>query len=115
MASWRVVCVRRGTINQPKPHIHITGVGTGDRADWADMRWTLREVLAAMDEGDTFFAQSETTGQITPVETYECAQCGSTCIRSSEKAVPDNDIGEMRNCIYETEIWAGRGQQSAST
>jgi hypothetical protein len=67
MASWRVVCVKRETVNQPKPHIHITGVGTGDRANWADMRWALREVLAAMDEEDTFYTQSETTVHITPI------------------------------------------------
>ena len=49
MASWRIVCVKRGTANQP-PHTHITGVGTGDRADWADMRWTLEKVVKAMAE-----------------------------------------------------------------
>jgi hypothetical protein len=68
------------------------------------MRWTLREVLAAMEEGETFCTESETTGQITPVEAYECPQCGSTCIRSSEDAVPDNDIDEKRNCIFEKEV-----------
>jgi len=109
MASWRVVCVKRGTISHPKPHTHITGVGTGDRADWADMRWTLREVLTAMDEGDSFYTESETTGRITPVETYECAQCGGTCIRSSEDAVPDNNLDDVRNCIYEAEISGGKG------
>ena len=83
---------------------HITGVGTGDRADWADMRWTLREVLTAMEEGDTFYTQSETTGRITLVEPYECPPCGSTCIRSSEGSVSDNDLDDMRNCIYEMEI-----------
>jgi len=104
MASWRVVCVKRGTIKHPKPHSHITGVGTGDRADWADMRWTLREVLAAMEEGDTFYTWSEATGRITPIETYECPQCGSTCIRSSEGSAPDNNLDAMRNCIFEKEI-----------
>jgi hypothetical protein len=103
MASWRIVCVKRGTANQP-PHTHITGVGTGDRADWADMRWTREQVLEAMVEGDTFYTQSEATGQMTPVETYECPHCGTTHLRSSEGSVADNDLDGLRNCIYKTEM-----------
>jgi len=49
VASWRVLCVKRGAVMHPYPHAHVTGVGTGDRSDWADMRWTLDQVIAAMD------------------------------------------------------------------
>jgi hypothetical protein len=68
MESWRVVCVKLGTVNHPQPHTHIIGVGTGDRADWADMRWTIPQVLEAMMEGDVFYTRSETTGRVTPQE-----------------------------------------------
>jgi hypothetical protein len=68
------------------------------------MRWTPREVLAAMDEGDTFYTESETTGQITPIETCECPWCGGTCIRSSPGSAPDYNLEAMRNCIFEKEI-----------
>jgi len=100
MASWCVVCVKRGTIAYPQPHIHIIGVGTGDRTDWADMRWTLGQVLTAMDEGDTFYTQGETTGEIRPVEKYECPLCDETCIRFSEGHASDSSLEDMRNCIY---------------
>jgi hypothetical protein len=104
MASWRVVCVKRETVNHPKPHTHIIGVGTGDRPDWADMQWTIPQVLEAMIEGDIFYTRSKTTGRVTPLVTYKCPQCGSTCLRSSEGSMPDNDLDEMRNCIYEMEV-----------
>lgn len=104
MESWRVVCVKLGTIHHPKPHTHIIGVGTGDRADWADMRWTFPQMLEAMVEGDIFYTRSETTGRITPLVTCKCPRCGSTCIRSLEASVPDDGLDEMRNCVYEMEV-----------
>jgi hypothetical protein len=52
---------------------------------------------------DDFYTRSETTGRATPIVTYKCPQCGSTCLRSSEGSMPDNDLDEMRNCVYETE------------
>lgn len=103
MASWRIVCVKWGTVSHP-PHTHITGIGTGDRADWADMRWALEQVLEAMAEGDTFYTQSEATGQMTPVETYECFHCGEIYLRSAAGSVADNDLEKMRNCLYQTEM-----------
>jgi hypothetical protein len=30
------------------------GVGTGDRPDWADMRWTLRQGVTVMEKGNNF-------------------------------------------------------------
>jgi hypothetical protein len=103
MASWRIVCVKRGTVYHP-PHTHITSIGTGEQANWADMRWTLEQVLEAMADRDTFYTQSEATDKITPVETYECPHCGATHLRSAEGSVADNDLGGMRNCIFKTEM-----------
>ena len=104
MESWRVVCVKLGAVNHPTPHTHIIGVGTGDRPDWADMRWTFRQVLEAMMEGDIFYTRSDATGRVTPLITYRCPMCGSTCLRSLEGSVSDNDLDGMRNCVYEMEV-----------
>jgi hypothetical protein len=104
MESWRVVCVKLGTVNQPKPHTHVVGVGTGDRPDWADMRWTFPQVLEAMTEGDVFYTRSETTGRVTPLITHKCPHCGSTCLRSLEESVSDNNLDEMRHCVYDIEV-----------
>ena len=84
MASWRVVCVKRWTVSYPERHSHIVGVGTGDRADWADVRWSLDQVLIARDQGDTFFAQSEANGPAVPIERYICSVCERPQIRSVE-------------------------------
>jgi hypothetical protein len=106
MESWRVVCVKLGTVKQPKPHTHIIGVGTGDRPDWVDMRWTFPQVLVAMMEGDVFYTRSETSGRVTPLITHKCPLCGGTCLRSLKGSAPDNDLDEMRNCVYEMEVRA---------
>ena len=100
MASWRIVCVKREVISHPEPHSHVIGVGTGDRADWADLRWTLRQVLTAMDEGDAFYTQSQTSGEIIYVEGYRCRQCGGTHVRSAIGSPSDSDLDSIRDCIY---------------
>lgn len=101
MASWRIVCAKREIISYPEPHPHVIGVGTGDRADWADMRWKLNQVLSAMDEGDAFYTQDETSGEITYIERYSCPHCGRTCIRPADGSPSDGDLGSMRDCIYQ--------------
>jgi hypothetical protein len=101
MARWRVVCVKRRTVNHSHPHVHIVGVGTGDRADWADMRWTLEQVIMAMDEGDTFYTQGEPTAHISPVEKAPCPLCDRPCIRYQEGHMTDSSLDDMRECIYD--------------
>ncbi len=103
MALWRVVCVKRALVHRPTLHTHIVGVGTGDRTDWADMRWTLDQVLTAMDEGDIFYTQSETTGRIRLIAKYVCPHCQRTHIRSAESSVLDSDLDDLRSCIYDGE------------
>jgi len=102
MASWRIVCVKQGSVNHPIPHTHVVGVGTGDRPDWADMRWTLAQILIAMDEGDTFYTQSATSGQVTQVERYVCPHCHQIHIRSASDSVPDNNLDNLRSCAYDS-------------
>ena len=101
MASWRIVCAKRGMISHPEPHPHVIGVGTGDRADWADMRWTLHQVISAMDEGDAYYTEDETSREITYIERYRCSICGRTCIRPADGSLSDSDLGSIRDCIYQ--------------
>jgi hypothetical protein len=101
MASWRIVCAKRVMISHPEPHPHVIGVGTGDRADWADMRWTLHQVLSAMDEGDAFYTKGVTNGEIIRIERYRCPQCGGTYIRPADGSLSDSDLGSIRDCIYQ--------------
>ena len=100
MAYWRIVCIERATVLHPTPHPHIVGVGTGDRPDWADMRWSLNDVLAAMEEGDTFYTQGATSEHIAEVERYVCSMCGRVHIRSAEDKDDDNDLENLRECVY---------------
>jgi hypothetical protein len=99
--SWRIVCVKQEIVNYPRPHSHVTNVGTGDRPDWADMRWTARQVLAALTDGETFYTQDETTGQTTLIEKSKCPVCEKTCIRSTNET--KSSLSDLRNCIYQAD------------
>jgi transposase-like protein len=57
-----------------------------------------------MIEGDVFYTRSETTGRVAPLVTYKCPQCGSTCLRSLEGSVSDDNLDEMRHCVYDVEV-----------
>ena len=58
-------------------------------------------MLTAMDEGDTFFTQSEDTGEAVPIERYVCPLCNGRHVRSSEVDASDSELDDMRDCIYE--------------
>jgi hypothetical protein len=99
MAAWRIVCTKQSQVEQPTPHRHIVGVGTGDRPDWADMRWSLDQVLAVLEEGDVFYTQDAATGQVTLVEQGVCPYCHKTLLRSAQPAGPD-PLDGLRSCSY---------------
>jgi hypothetical protein len=48
-------------------HAHIVAVGTGEDPQSASHRWTLWEVLQAMDQGDIFFTRGEHSGRVARV------------------------------------------------
>ena len=56
MATYRLVCTVKGPSGHPNPKEHIVAVGFGDHASTA-ARWTLAEVLAAMDLADIFYTR----------------------------------------------------------
>lgn len=94
--AWRVVCVKRVSVRLPRPHTHIAGLGTGESPTWADVRWTLRQVLKAIDEGDSFYILDEDSGSKTAVEKGKCRVCGANNLK------PDS-LEELRECKYKTD------------
>lgn len=98
MADYRIVCTVQEPADQPPTHAHIVAVGTGTDPAQAAKRWTLDEVLTAMDRGDRFYTQGERTGRVALVEKYVCARCRRTYIRSNPDAVADNNLDGLRPC-----------------
>ena len=96
MATYRIVW----TVKEPSGHSnqeeHIVAVGVGDDPDRAVRRWTLDQIVAAMDLADIFYARGAASDQVALVETYTCAQCGRVYIRSAADAVTDNNLDSLR-------------------
>ena len=100
MADYRIVCTEQEPFSQPTTHAHIVAVGSGNDPDKADTRWTLDEVLGAMDRGNRFYTVSPTTDKIALVEKYTCDKCWRTFIRSAPDAVRDNNLDSLRRCRF---------------
>ena len=98
MARYRIVCTEQEPINQPTTHAHIVAVGTGTDPNNATKRWTLNDVLSAMDKGDSFYTEGTTSGKIAVVEPSPCRWCNRRHIRSSSDAVSDNNLDNLRRC-----------------
>ncbi len=101
MSRFRIVCTDQEPFNWPTTHAHIVAVGTGTDPDKADQRWTLNEVLSAMDRSDTFYTQGVKSGKVARVEKFVCAHCTRTHIRSSPDAVTDNNLDNLRRCRWQ--------------
>ena len=56
MARYRIVCIEKHPTHKDRYH-HIVAVGTGSDPDQADQRWTVDEVIAALDAGHTFYVK----------------------------------------------------------
>lgn len=69
----------------------ITGPGLWRR----DRNWTVSEVRAAIVQGDFFYTESESTGEVAKIESYTCPICGQGWIRTSEDAKADNKLESL--------------------
>jgi len=98
MTNYRIICTTQEPVSQPTTHAHIVAVGTGATAQHYTQRWTLAEVLAAMDRGDTFYTRGESSGREARVEKYTCTACWRTWIRSTADAVQDNNLDNLPRC-----------------
>jgi len=101
MAHYRIVCTDQEPFYQPTTHAHIVSVGVGDDPESASNRWTLDEVLAAIDRGDVFYTRGKSTGAVAVVEKYICGRCRRTFIRSAPDAVTDNNLDSLRRCRWQ--------------
>lgn len=100
MSKYRIVCTEQEPASQPPTHALIVAVGTGTDPGAADRRWTLDEVVRAMDAGDNFHTQGASSGKIARVEKYLCTACRRTHIRSAPDAVTDNNLDSLRRCSW---------------
>ncbi len=98
MATYRITCTQQVPVTEPTTHAHIVAVGTGLTAQSYSRRWTLNEVLAAMDRGDVFYTTGEQSGRTAYVEKYVCTLCRRTYIRSNPDAVKDNNLDSLPRC-----------------
>lgn len=97
--KYRIVCTNQEPSGVSLHRAHIVTVGTGTSPDKADKQWALAEVLQALARGDEFYTQGAQSGRVARVEKYVCA-CGRTTIRSSPDAVYDNNLDNMRVCVW---------------
>jgi hypothetical protein len=100
--TWRIVCVKRKTISLPRSHLHIVGVGTGEAAIWADLRWTLAQALTALKNGDRFYLLDEENGQEFEVTRMDCPVCHKPIL--SEPGAGTARLDEMRACKYPSDM-----------
>jgi hypothetical protein len=83
-------------------------VGVGDDPAKALRKWTLDEVLRAIDRGDVFYTKGASTGKLAIVMKYTCAPCHRVHIRSAADSVSDNNLNGIRNCSESSQLMRGR-------
>ena len=98
MSSYRIVCTEQDPPDQPHDQAHIIAVGTGSEPNKANQKWTIDEVIEAMDDGDTFYTKSVSTGETAEVHEYECPTCGQITLRSEADETKDNNLNNLREC-----------------
>jgi len=96
---YRIVCTEQEPVTAPTTHAHIVAVGTGNGT--ANTRWTLAQVIEAMDRGDVFYTQGERTGTLACVQKYVRTLCRRTYIRSTPNATRENNLDNLRRCRWQ--------------
>ena len=99
MSRYRIVCVESKYFEKGK-HDHLTRIGTGTESDSATRRWTVDEVRTAIDNGDTFYTKSPSTGREAGVEKFTCTVCDFKTIRSAADRIQDNNLDNLRTCSW---------------
>lgn len=100
MSSYRIVCTVQEPADKPPSHQHIVAVGTGTDPNYWQSRWSLQQVLDAMDSGDTFYTVGVQSGKRAEVEKYWCGRCSRWFIRSHADAVKDNNLDNLPRCNF---------------
>lgn len=99
MAQYRVVCTEQVPAGAHPLDGKIVAVGTNQSGGTtATARWTVPEVLSAIDAGQVFYTYGEQSRRRANVIKYWCTPCGGWHIKSSPDAVVDNNLDSLRVC-----------------
>jgi hypothetical protein len=107
MATYRIVCTDQESSGHSNQEAHIVAVGVGDDPNKAQRKWTLDEVLRAIDRGDLFYTKGVNTGKVALVEKYTCALCRRVHIRSAADKVTDNNLNRIPRCSGSSQLTQG--------
>lgn len=107
MATYRIVCTDQEPSGHSDQHAHTVAVGVGDDPNKAQRKWTLDEVLRAIDRGDVFYTKGVNTGKLAIVVKYTCAPCRRAHIRSAADRVSDNNLSRIRRCSESIQVTQG--------
>jgi len=102
MANYRVVCTEQIPASAHPTNGKIVAVGIGADPDSASDRWTVSDVVSALDRGHVFYTQGKASGKVAIVRKYWCATCLEWHIRSAPDSVLDNNLDSLRSCSWRT-------------
>ena len=95
MAGHRITCAIHVTIYEPHQHTHVAIVGTGEPES---RKWTLPQIFAALDAGDSFCTSVADDGPPVPTERHICEHCAYETIRSAPGAPQECDLASIVRC-----------------
>jgi len=107
MATYRIVCTDQEPSGHSGQHAHTVAVGVGDDPNKVQQKWTLDEVLRAIDRGDVFYTKGVNTGKLAIVVKYTCSPCRRVHIRSAADRVSDNNLSRIRRCSESSQLSQG--------
>lgn len=102
MANYRVVCTEQVPAYAHPRDGKIVAVGTNSTgASTADGRWTVPQVVGALDVGHAFYTYGERSKKTARVMKYWCTACGGEWhIKSTPDAVEENNLDSLRTCSW---------------
>lgn len=102
MARYRAVCIEKHPTHKDRYH-HIIAVGTGTDSNAATQRWTVHEVISAIQSGNSFYVQ-DARGNIAEVIVAKCPVPGHSHLVIT--TVADNKESDnlltLRDCNWKT-------------
>jgi len=96
--TYRIICTNQEPVYLPTTHAHIVAVGTGTDPDHWSRKWTLAQVIAAIDSGDVFYTHGRYSNKTALVRVVRCEKCNNRIIRSAPDAVTDNNLDRLPQC-----------------
>lgn len=97
---YRIVCTTQEPAWKDHEHAAIDEVGTGTDSDKWSERWTVDEVVNAIEDGDTFYTKGTRTGKQAEVKRFRCTTCDADRIRSAPDASTDNNLDSLPRCSW---------------